>query len=258
MIRKQYNCKLFGYSYHGDLSNFIDWTIYFYGSYERSILSLLADAARVRGPGSVFLDIGANVGQHSLFMAGQGVHVHAFEPWEVARSRLERALAENAIKNVSVHPFGLGDEDANLLFHAPASANLGSGSFVAGVNLNASTGVLPVRQGDKALGELGVERVDVIKIDTEGFEIRVLRGLADTLKRFRPVVVCELSATTLAELGSEPVTALREIFGLDWLFLDPGNHPERYRLRPFRPCGTAGTLLAVPETMAGMLAKRGG
>jgi FkbM family methyltransferase len=254
--RAPFTCDFFGLSYRGDLASFIDWMIYFYGAYEGGVLAFLRDCTAWAGPGAVFLDIGANVGQHSLFMARHAAQVHAFEPWPEARGRLEGNLAANDVANVAVHPFGLGDVGGDQLFYAPASANLGTGSFVADVNLNAAMGKLPLLRGDDAMARLGIERVDVVKIDTEGFEVKVLVGLAETLARHRPIVVFELSQATQAELG-DTRAGLRRLFGSDWQFLTLGEHPERYRLTEY--CGDHDilTVAAVPMEKAASLPQHG-
>lgn len=252
-------CEFFGHRYNGDLASFIDWTIFFYGVYERGVLAFLRDTAALAEPRAVFLDIGANIGQHSLYMAHYAEKVHAFEPWCPARARLELNLADNAIRNVSVHPFGLGDASADRQFFAPATANLGTGSFVPDVNLNAAIDHLPVMRGDEAMAQLAIDRVDLIKIDTEGYEVKVVAGLTDTLARHRPVVVCELSETTLAELGADGglFAGLHRLFGADWRFFELGSHPEHYRLAPYGGGERVVTLVAAPAEKVDTLPRRG-
>lgn len=247
---------LLGLRYQGDLSCFIDWSIYFYGCYERAVLDLLADAADLAGPGAVFLDVGANVGQHSLAMSRRVARVHAFEPWAEVRARLEGNIALNRLDNIAVHAFGLGETDAELPFHRPASANLGTGSFVPDVNVNQPGDVLPVRRGDFALARLGIDRVDVIKIDTEGFEMPVLRGLRDTIARHRPVVVCEMSGPTLADAGPDPLAALHGVFGSGWSYLDLGRNMERGLRRPWDGRSEAPALVIAPDQTAARLLRR--
>lgn len=253
MAATPFTCDLFGLRYEGDLASFIDWTIYFYGSYERAVLTFLADAARVQGPHAVYLDVGANVGQHALFMSRLVARVHAFEPWDKARQRLLRNIAINALDTVTVHALGLGDADGDQQFHAPASANWGTGSFVPDVNDNRTAGNLPVLRGDTAMARLGIDRVHIVKIDTEGFEIKVLNGLVETIARHRPIVVCEMSGPTLAEAGPDPLATLGRLFGPGWSFLDLGHHMERYRLRPFQGGGEVVTLVAAPDCVAARL-----
>src|SRR5262249_2660481 len=76
----------------------------------------------------------------------------------------------------------------------PATQNTGQGAFRPGAHAaDGATLLLPVRRGDDVLAEAGVDRPHVIKIDTEGFERRVLAGLARTLDSARPIVVFEWS-----------------------------------------------------------------
>ncbi|AVM75562.1 FkbM family methyltransferase [Magnetospirillum gryphiswaldense] len=221
----------YGWRYTGDLGSFVDWTIYFYGAYELGILNLLARAAEQAGPGVVFLDIGANVGQHSLFMSRHVDQVHAFEPWPSAIVRLRSLLADNGVANIHVHELALGDTECPLPFYAPASANLGTGSFCPNVNENTAVGRLPVRVADSVIKELGLARVDLIKIDTEGFEVRILSGLKDTLARHGPVVVVEFALSQHENLN------IPTLFPEGWSILTVGSHPERADLFAFDPAG---------------------
>lgn len=231
MTGQEFDTGFHGFRYRGDLGSFVDWNVYFYGAYEQGILNLLARAADLAGPQAVFLDVGANVGQHSLFMSRHSARVHAFEPWPPARRRLESLMAANAVSSVRVHAFGLGDGDAELPFYAPAGPNLGTGSFQAGINDNLPSDSLLMRRGDAVVAELGLTRLDVIKIDTEGFEVRVLDGLRDSLARFQPVVVVELS------LALRESRAIASLFPQGWTLLMADTHPESHVLRPYDPKG---------------------
>jgi len=72
----------FGIEYQGNLNNNIDFNIHFYGAFEKPLLFFLRDAlASLQKENTVFVDIGANIGQHSLFMSRLVSHVHAFEPF---------------------------------------------------------------------------------------------------------------------------------------------------------------------------------
>jgi len=140
------------------------------------------------------LDIGANTGQHSLFMSRYAKEIHAFEPWEPVIKRFRRMVEHNHIKNIVIHPFGLGDENSKEPFFRPPDINLGMGSFVEGFQENNSyEGELEIRIGDEALQKAGVMSVSLIKMDIEGYEKPALKGLRRTLQRHRPIVEFELS-----------------------------------------------------------------
>jgi FkbM family methyltransferase len=193
----EFDCDFFGLRYSGDLSSYIDWQVYFFGAYERELLCFLDDyLAPFHEP--IVLDIGANVGNHALFLSRICGELHAFEPNSEVRFRLEQRVADNQIENIRVHAVGLGAEDARLPYHSPTGSNRGTGSFVSGYSANNDTGSLrlPVRQGDKYLSSLDLSRIDLVKLDVEGFEKDVLVGMRHTLRRFRPAILMEFSTTT--------------------------------------------------------------
>ncbi|MDF3075615.1 MAG: hypothetical protein K0S54_3282, partial [Alphaproteobacteria bacterium] len=78
--------------YAGNLDNYVDWSIFFYGQYERYLLDFIALVLPQLGSRPVFWDIGANSGQHALFAAGLGAKVEAFEPFEPVRVKLLYSL----------------------------------------------------------------------------------------------------------------------------------------------------------------------
>jgi FkbM family methyltransferase len=258
----RFECDFYGQRYPGDLSNFIDWTVFFYGAYEPGLLRFLADAAPpLGGHDAVFLDIGANVGQHTLFMAPRVAEVHAFEPWQPARLAVEEKIIRNRLANVRLHAVALSDEPGRMPYFAPTSGNRGTGSFLEAYNLsNRREDVLPVERGDDVLCRLGVTRVDLIKIDTEGFERRVLAGLGGTLERLRPVVVFELSPATGEDMAvdGDVATGVAQAFGRSWRFFRLAEQAEGYRLEPFAGQADGAMVVAVPEEKVKRVPQAGG
>ncbi|MCB1664310.1 MAG: FkbM family methyltransferase [Pseudomonadales bacterium] len=186
----------FGLQYHGNLNNNIDFNIYFYGAFEKPLLYFLRAAkAKLAPEDCVFIDIGANVGQHSLFMAAHGSTVHSFEPFDRVRNQLLGQIAANPQVNIQVHAVGLSNENTRLPFYAPTGNNVGIGSFDAGTTRkgNVAIGELELVRGDDFLNTLNIERIDILKMDVEGFEKPALEGLRETLRRTRPLMVCEIT-----------------------------------------------------------------
>jgi len=202
-----FECAFFGMRYAGDLARFLDWTVYFYGAYEPSLLQFLRDTTgRLKDP--VFVDVGANVGQHTLFMARLARRVHAFEPWGPAAEILEARVRANGLDNVTLHRVALSDTTQELTYYAPVGANTGTGSFLPYYSSNnRPSNSLPAVAGDEYFAE-AIPRVDLIKIDVEGYETRVLSGLRGTIARDRPIIVLELSRPTLEQLSSPDSLAI--------------------------------------------------
>jgi FkbM family methyltransferase len=197
-----FEVDFYGLRYPGDLNCYLDWLVYFFGAYETETLSLLKSLVERRNH-AVYVDIGANVGHHTLFMSKYAT-VHAFEPWSEVRSRIIQKVERNGLKNVTVHPCGLSDERASLPFYAPLGANMGTASFdqTHATDRNRLLTTLEVHNGDEYFDSHGIGRVDLIKIDVEGWEKHVLLGLRRTLERERPIVYFEVSGVTLKSFGS--------------------------------------------------------
>ena len=96
---------------------------------------------------------------------------------------------------------------------------------------------LALRQGDRYLESLGIDRVDLIKVDVEGFELQVLAGLTQTLRRHRPTLMLELSDT--ARLGLRDADDFMALL------------PNGYRVEQIvRPRAVAGVFSARRATLA--------
>jgi FkbM family methyltransferase len=202
--------NFFGFRYRGDFATFIDWNVYYFGAYSIQELLFSKDVLkRLNNP--TVLDIGANVGHHTLFFSRFAKEVHAFEPNESVVKKLYEKIEVNQVKNITVHTVGLGDVNSNLQFHLPTNNNTGTGSFLK-QDETKKTVELPVRRGDDYLKTIAVDKVDFIKMDIEGFEKEALKGLQQTLLRNRPVIFFEWSAK---ERGIK--VALKELLPSDYI-----------------------------------------
>lgn len=230
-----FTMDFFGLKYQGNTSNNIDCVTYFCGAYEKYMLFFLRDMVKkLQRDDLVFWDIGANVGNHSLFMAQYVKEVHAFEPYEVVRNRLKNNLAINSINNITVHAYGIGNKNETLPFYAPPEFSQGNGSFVENCNPgNEYYNELDVRVGDDVIAQ-GIPAPDVIKIDAEGFERNVLEGLKQTLETQQPLVIFEMSDATHQAFGN--VETMQQALPKNYHFLrfSKGNRDKGdYQLAPF-------------------------
>lgn len=191
-----FTCDFYGLQYQGNLRNGIEFAIYFYGAFEKPLLHFLRDAMRALRPESgVFCDIGANIGQHSLFMSQCCAHVHAFEPLAAVSDRLKQQIALNNLSNITIHELGLSDSNGKLPFYAPTGSNQGVGSFDADSQTrgNQPIGELEIARGDDYMAAQAIQQIDIMKIDVEGFEQKAIDGLRETLRRTRPVIALEVT-----------------------------------------------------------------
>jgi FkbM family methyltransferase len=166
-LEKNYDFKtdVFGILYEGNTKDAIDSEILKYGAYEKHVLFFLRDVMQgIYSNNGLFLDAGANTGQHSMFMSRYAKEVHAFEPYEPVVERFRRMIETNKITNVVIHPVGLGNENKKLPFYKPPDTNLGGGSFIASWNQeNSDYKKLEIVVGDEELKKSNVRSVDLIK-----------------------------------------------------------------------------------------------
>ncbi|HWJ69473.1 MAG TPA: FkbM family methyltransferase [Sphingobium sp.] len=193
--------KLHGYEMPIDLASWSNRQTYFLGRYYDSQNQLAIKA--LVGPGDTVADIGGNEGMISLMaahMVGPQGKVITFEPNPGPRARMEQSLRRNKIDWVDLRPLGLSDEPAILTLSIPR-VNSGEGTFgqSAYEAEDTTTIEVPVSVGDRELAE---ETPRFIKIDVEGFELHVLRGLRETLVRAKPIVTIEIISQHLAHAGT--------------------------------------------------------
>lgn len=146
-------------------------------------LELISTRARARLDFR-FVDIGANVGAYTVFAAlagGRGARVLAVEPNRRVLDRLRVNVAANGLANVDIAEVALGDADGEAEF-AVDRHNMGQSSLLVGQRGAGTCEVVRVRVRRLAdlLAETGFTRIDVLKIDVEGYEDRVLVPFLET------------------------------------------------------------------------------
>jgi FkbM family methyltransferase len=196
-----------GVVYDLDLSQGIDFAIYLGNIYERQTKAALR---KLVPPASLVLDIGANIGAHTLHLAqlvGPNGRVIAFEPTDFAFRKLSRNLALNPrlANRVTACDCFLTAADADQV----PSAIYSSWPLAREPGLHAKhlgrempTESARARSLDSILNELADRNVQLVKLDVDGFECGVLRGATALLRDIRPIFVMELAPYLLEERGS--------------------------------------------------------
>lgn len=166
--------------------------------------------ARFISDDCVVLDAGAHAGQFAKIFARLARHgqVYAFEPGTNARSILRLALYLNRCRNVAIVPMGLGEAPGLATMTLPVKrrgsygfglAHLGRHDRPGEVRLEA----VALTTIDAVAAEIGLQRLDFIKADIEGWEMHLVRGGRETLRRFRPVLLLEMVESHLARGGDD-------------------------------------------------------
>lgn len=195
--------------------------IFFRGSYSGDQLTIVERLLDARG---VFVDAGANQGEFSIAAARVVPlgRVIAFEPVTEYRQRLLENVRINAFDNVEVVPAALGEEKSVLPIYdqqaayADGTRNEGLPSLFRSPSRSQPLEMVPIRTLDDVLVEMGVAKVDVIKLDIEGAEWMALRGAVKTLAQSRPTLILEIARETCRAGGHEPEALAQWLAGLDY------------------------------------------
>lgn len=207
---RQFLVRFHGHFYRGSTDSHIDWFVYYFGGYdEKGVNFLTALASKLDRP--KFLDIGSNTGTHALALAKTCDLIHCFEPYPPALQALTRHVKENKLENIIIHPVGLSDRNHIADFYENKLGNLGAGTFVANENRK-SDYQLKLANGDEYLDANGInmDDIELIKVDVEGLEINVIKGLAKCLSRSLPTVFWEFNSNNSVEHGEAILEAFPE------------------------------------------------
>jgi FkbM family methyltransferase len=195
--------------------------------WEEHIIEVLEKHVR---PGSVVLDVGAHIGTHTLTLSrrvGPSGRVYAFEPVRKTYRELRRNLELNGITNVVALRYALGRGPASVIEMNPIHEGEEGGTSVG-------------HGGDRVelrtLDSFGFEQVSLIKIDVEGFELPVLDGAEDTIRRNRPVLIVEIAGGY--DYETAPPDAKMQIDVTRWRIAGMGYRVEHVKKQDY---------LALPE-----------
>jgi FkbM family methyltransferase len=201
-----------------------------------------ATCARMLKPGEVFFDIGANAGMVTLetrAMLGKDVAIYSFEPQPSLARSLRRSLELNSFGNVTVVECLLGDTEGSgelfLTSHAIHASTIPRESHYRKITL-------PVHTIDTLVSAGTCKPPQVVKIDTEGSEMKILHGMERTLRSSTPSLVFEADENMkrFGYSGDDLVAYLRTLHDYEMYSI----LPAKTQLTPWRP-GVASDVLAV-------------
>ena len=242
-----------GINYEIDLAEGIDLSLFVFGGFQDHVTKtkyfpLTSDA--------IVLDVGANVGTMSLKFAQRapGGHVYAFEPTGYAFQKLQRNLSLNPELSQRITPiqaFVSGRREANPSMMVYSSWKIdGSASQThplhGGVMQSAeSADVFTI---DDFCRAKQIQRIDLIKIDTDGHELQVLMGARDTIAGALPYVIFEAGLYSIEEGGDvfEQYFDYLSSFGYTLINSSNGHKVTRTNYQKEIPLRSTIDIIAVP------------
>lgn len=207
-------------NYKLDLYDYMQWSIYFYNKNDSS-LNLLKYIKN----DDIFFDIGGNIGQTALNVAkkiGKNGKVYCFEPFpENYDSLLFNLKLNTSINNIIPENIALGENETILEMYKSCIGNSGGNRIVSDATYKNESAIgVRVTTLDNYCKENKIEKINFIKIDVEGFELKVLNGAINTLKNLSPKLYIEIVDTNLIEQGDSAQELINFLINIGYSIFD--------------------------------------
>lgn len=194
----------------------------YFGAYQPDIIGLLRKYLR---EGDTFIDVGANVGYISaiaLGLVGKSGEVHAFEPVPRYANYLQYVRSQNPEYQLYINELALGDKDETSTIAVTKLDNIGWNTMVPGFmreQMIAEKLEVKVTTLSSYLASRTVEKLRLIKIDTEGYEYRVMKGFRKYLEKAEvlPILIIEVAPTAYPKLNISLVEFMELMTGLGYV-----------------------------------------
>jgi len=192
--------KLHGYEMELDISFWSERMAYLLGRwYDLPTQKLLKV---VLTQGDTVVDVGGNIGMFSLAAhaaIGEQGKIYAFEPNPAPRKKFERHIELNRLTNIALEPVALSHEEGEFMLNYP-KVNSGEGSLstLNYADDDTHSVMVSVKIGDQMLAKVNPR---LVKIDVEGAEIAVIKGLRRLIARSKPVIIAEYIPEHLSRFG---------------------------------------------------------
>ncbi|WP_066953081.1 FkbM family methyltransferase [Streptomyces lushanensis] len=222
----------FGARFAVETQDLIQRYLYLFGVWEPHMTRWLRGRLE---PGDTFIDVGANIGYYSVLasqLVGDAGKVVAIEASPVFLQRLSQNVRLNEMRNVRAVNGAVSDSRRMLTFVLASSANMGANSIVPYDGPAESTFEIEARPLGEMLDSLEISTARVIKIDVEGAEGSVVRGMEPMLDKLRPdaEITAEVTPDRMAQLGDSAedlLTTMRD-HGFNVYRLANDYRPESY------------------------------
>lgn len=190
-------------NYELDISCLMQWYVYWdLKAKEREKLYSL-----VKKDDIVF-DVGTNIGETLLNiskLAGDKGYVYGFEPDDKNYSNVQKNISINSFANIHVFKQAVSDKKETVKLYCVEPHNRGMNRILqSGETTNDRFITLAATTIDDIVRENNIQRLNLIKIDIEGYEMHALRGAVETLKRFKPTLFIEVGYNRLIENKTSP------------------------------------------------------
>ncbi|MBK8465490.1 MAG: FkbM family methyltransferase [Chloracidobacterium sp.] len=194
-----------GINYELDISCMMQWYVFwdFKEKQRDRLYSFIKE-------GDVVFDVGTNIGETLLNfggLVGSKGFVYGFEPDEKNFNNLQKNIGLNNFENLQVFNLGVSDRKERVKLHRVNQNNLGMNRILNETEAGKFEDFSEIETNtlDNIVVENHIQKIDLIKIDIEGYEMHALRGAHQLLQTFRPKLFIEVGYTRLLDLGTSPL-----------------------------------------------------
>jgi len=177
-----------------------------FGTHEPITTNLLSSELK---DGMVCLDIGANIGYYVFLesnLVGSNGKVIAIEPSPMNFEGLKRNLELQNKSNIEIYNFACGNEDREVSF---LTSNISNWSRINENDASSlytdnivSEAKIPLRTIDSFVNERRINKLDLVRFDTEGYELQIYEGMRQTIRKFKPLLCLEIHSFILGLEGT--------------------------------------------------------
>lgn len=189
----------------------VDSSIFLYGEFEPLTTRIISHLSQYS---NFFVDIGCNIGYYSCLFAkkAKNAHIHSIDANPIMIERTKENLELNNVNNYFLHNAGVSSKTENLVLHIPRERHSLS-SFAYKPTGSGDINSITVK-ADTLMNVLGDSLCEhaIMKIDVEGFELKVFQGISEIESKLFDHIIFELSLTNCAAAGVD----INKIFSINW------------------------------------------
>lgn len=227
------------------LPGFIEETLCAQGSWEPFLIRKICEYMQ---PDGVFIDIGANIGYHTFYLASEFPEATClcFEPHPTLYQQLQENIQLNAFNHVQAFELAVGNTKGKIDFYMQDDSCYNRG--MSGIQYHSEMGdavervQVNITTLDQHLDQAAKKRVQVMKIDTQGHEFEVICGALDTIRQSKPVIFLEYHS--YARYNLHAIMTLLPHY--QWFKIQPWTG-EMVTLDEPDPAGYQNDYIAIPE-----------
>lgn len=197
--------------YEVSLNNYNDWILYFdiNNQHKENIYQNIEN-------GDIILDVGSNIGEVLLNMAkvNPAGKIYGFEPVNSTFQKLFKNVSLNEFQNIMISRLALSDKNETVYYQEKAGHS--GGTMMSKETGKNQTQFIEALTLDEFVKTHGLEKIDFIKVDIEGFEMNFVNGAIETLKNFKPLLFMEVDQNKLKRQQTSASALLEKLFSLNY------------------------------------------